>query len=231
MIQLNPAPLDSSDSLDSNNDNNIYKNKTLKNKKQVKFNDCNSDNINRDNFNYEYHSINKPTFNNDTNKKIKNLNSLISKLHNKNEDDNEETDYANYKDIYKPTKTFLDNTKIYDDKSYKNNYNGEITDMSELKNINNKNILNNSNDIDLDLMNYNKNYNEQNYNNNNKEYQKYIDINNKILTKLDNILNLLENQKSEKTNHLTEELILYVFLGLFIIYVLESFTRMGKYVR
>ena len=54
---------------------------------------------------------------------------------------------------------------------------------------------------------------------------------NQIYTKLDNILNLLEEQKSERTHHVTEELILYVFLGFFIIYIIDSFARVGKYVR
>jgi len=55
--------------------------------------------------------------------------------------------------------------------------------------------------------------------------------NNELLRKLDNILHLLEEQQEDKTNYITEELILYVFLGVFIIYVLDSFVRIGKYVR
>ena len=55
--------------------------------------------------------------------------------------------------------------------------------------------------------------------------------NTELLQKLDNILYLLEEQQEEKTNYITEELILYIFLGVFIIYVLDSFVRIGKYVR
>jgi len=54
---------------------------------------------------------------------------------------------------------------------------------------------------------------------------------NELLQKLDNILYLLEEQKQEQNHLITEELILYVFLGVFIIYVLDSFVRAGKYVR
>jgi len=57
------------------------------------------------------------------------------------------------------------------------------------------------------------------------------DSNNELLKKLDNILYLLEEQKEEQNHLITEELILYVFLGVFIIYVLDSFVRAGKYVR
>ena len=55
--------------------------------------------------------------------------------------------------------------------------------------------------------------------------------NSDLLKKLDNILYLLEEQQEEKTNLVTEELILYVFLGIFVIYVLDSFVRVGKYTR
>ena len=58
-----------------------------------------------------------------------------------------------------------------------------------------------------------------------------IDGNEELLKKLDNILHLLEEQQEEQTNLITEELILYVFLGIFVIYVLDSFVRVGKYVR
>ena len=58
-----------------------------------------------------------------------------------------------------------------------------------------------------------------------------LDSNSELLKKLDNILYLLEEQKEEQTHLITEELILYVFLGVFIIYVLDSFVRAGKYVR
>jgi len=49
--------------------------------------------------------------------------------------------------------------------------------------------------------------------------------------KLDTILYLLEEQQQEKTNFVTEELILYLFLGIFIIFVIDSFVKVGKYVR
>ena len=55
--------------------------------------------------------------------------------------------------------------------------------------------------------------------------------NHELLKKLDNILHLLEEQQEEKTNLITEELILYVFLGVFVIYVLDSFVKVGKYTR
>ena len=55
--------------------------------------------------------------------------------------------------------------------------------------------------------------------------------NNQLLSKLDYIIHLLEEQHNEKTNHITEELILYLFLGIFIIFVLDSFAKASKYIR
>jgi high-affinity K+ transport system ATPase subunit B len=45
------------------------------------------------------------------------------------------------------------------------------------------------------------------------------------------MINLLEEKQDEKTNNVTEEIILYSFLGIFIIFIVDSFTRVGKYVR
>lgn len=52
-----------------------------------------------------------------------------------------------------------------------------------------------------------------------------------LLEKLNKVVHLLEEQKHEKTGHVTEELILYCFLGVFVIFIIDSFVRVGKYVR
>ena len=45
------------------------------------------------------------------------------------------------------------------------------------------------------------------------------------------MISLLEEQQDERTSNVTEEVILYSFLGVFIIFVCDSFVRVGKYVR
>jgi len=45
------------------------------------------------------------------------------------------------------------------------------------------------------------------------------------------MIHLLEDQKDEKMGGITEEIVLYCFLGVFIIFVLDSFAKVGKYVR
>lgn len=55
--------------------------------------------------------------------------------------------------------------------------------------------------------------------------------NDELTQKLDYMIHLLEEQQDLRTGHVTEEVILYSFLGVFIIFVLDSFARAGKYVR
>ena len=52
-----------------------------------------------------------------------------------------------------------------------------------------------------------------------------------LLNKINYMINLLEEQQDERTNNVTEEVILYSFLGIFIIFLVDSFARVGKYTR
>lgn len=52
-----------------------------------------------------------------------------------------------------------------------------------------------------------------------------------LLQKLNYMISLLEDQQDEKTSNVTEEVILYSFLGIFIIFIADTFVRAGKYVR
>lgn len=53
----------------------------------------------------------------------------------------------------------------------------------------------------------------------------------KLLERINYMIHLLENQEHEKTANITEEFILYSFLGIFVIFVLDSFSRTAKYTR
>lgn len=52
-----------------------------------------------------------------------------------------------------------------------------------------------------------------------------------LLEKLNYMIHLLEHEKQQKSENIAEELILYLFLGIFIIYILDSFAKIGKYIR
>jgi hypothetical protein len=60
---------------------------------------------------------------------------------------------------------------------------------------------------------------------------KYKSNDDNLMQKLNYIITLLEDQKDEKTDNVTEEVVLYSFLGIFIIFVADSFSKVGKYVR
>lgn len=52
-----------------------------------------------------------------------------------------------------------------------------------------------------------------------------------LIAKLNYMIHLLEEKQDERTNNVTEEVVLYSFLGIFIIFIVDSFSRVGKYVR
>ena len=242
MFQLNPAPLDS----ENNNlsESKLYKkpnNKTLKNKKSVEFDESNITN----------------TKNNEVLKnKITSLGNLMSKIHENNEeDDNFNTNYQSNTIDESISTSFTDSlneqlAKIQKMREAGNNipqnnfFNNELqtfnsntnsntnsyTNMNNDSNLENSNVLNGSNLLKNDLSNYSDSY-KLNYNSLSQNIGSHNYDNNKLLSKLDYIVHLLEEQHNEKTNYITEELILYLFLGIFILFVLDSFARASKYVR
>jgi len=58
-----------------------------------------------------------------------------------------------------------------------------------------------------------------------------MSTNDVLIEKLNYMINLLEEQQDERTNTVTEEVVLYSFLGIFIIFIVDAFSRAGKYTR
>jgi hypothetical protein len=241
MFQLNPAPLDS----ENNNlsESKLYKksnNKTLKNKKCVEFDESNITN----------------TKNNEVLKnKITSLGNLMSKIHENNEeDDNINTNYQSNTIDESISTSFTDSlneqlakiqkmreagnnipeNNFFNNELQNSNSNSKTNTYSNMNNnasnLENSNVLNASNLIKKELSNYSDSY-KLNYNSLSQNIDSHNYDNNKLLSKLDYIVHLLEEQHNEKTNYITEELILYLFLGIFILFVLDSFARASKYVR
>jgi hypothetical protein len=245
MFQLNPAPLDS----ENNNlsESKLYKksnNKTLKNKKSVEFDESNITN----------------TKNNEVLKnKITSLGNLMSKIHENNEEDeNFNTNYQSNTIDESISTSFTDslneqlakiqkmreagnnipqnnffNNELQNSNTNTNTYinmNNASNTNNSASNLENSNVLNGSNLLKNNLSNYSDSY-KLNYNSLSQNIDSHNYDNNKLLSKLDYIVHLLEEQHNEKTNYITEELILYLFLGIFILFVLDSFARASKYVR
>ena len=234
MFQLSPALLDS--------ENNNYieaklnkkpssgLNKTLK-KKNVEFDTTSTKN------------------NDATKNKITSLGNLMAQIHNNNEEDDsynntsyqsnliDETISTSMTDSLNSELAKIQKMREAGNNLPQNNFlnnlnnpsiqNNEYNANNSLYNLEKSNILGNLNSSKNNLASYNESYN---YSTSNNENSLNFD-NNNLLKKLDYIIHLLEEQHNEKTNHITEELILYLFLGLFILFVLDSFARASKYHR
>ena len=63
------------------------------------------------------------------------------------------------------------------------------------------------------------------------EPTKSTNTNKDLIVKMNKILEMFEDQKEIKTTQKNEEIVLYCFLGVFIIYIMDSFVSIGKYSR
>lgn len=88
------------------------------------------------------------------------------------------------------------------------------------------------------LSNYNKSYEQpiQRVATNTTPYYAKMGISSspgdsQLMEKINYMIHLLEEQQHEKTENITEEFLLYTFLGVFVIFVVDSFARAGKYTR
>ena len=225
MYQLNPAPIDSTK-------------ETSLPKKNIKESFNNNSNNNSNNNNRTYKNRKAVNFSQDENfedkTKLKNMNNLLSKLHENEDEDEDDDEYNNFNVAEKTTAKTDSNTN-----TNKDLINSELQKMNTYSdnNINNNSILGTS--VNSKYSNFQDSYKSNlqylnNVNNkqsfNNPSPSSNYD-NNQLVTKLNYIIHLLEEQHNEKTNHITEELILYLFLGIFIIFVLDSFARASKYIR
>ena len=218
MYQLNPASIEDSEIYNQNNsqNKNIYKkpntNRTLKNK-NVSF-------LNQEIKN-DKDPINPKEFQNK--EKLSNISKLISNLHESTEDDDNNDE--NFK-LYNATMNNMTNLT---------NSNIITQELNKMNNHNDNNITGNeyqNSKINKSFSHIDETYkvNSDFINTLNNSSNNLLN-NNDLLNKLDYIIHLLEEQHNEKTNTINEELILYLFLGIFMIFVLDSFARASKYVR
>ena len=128
---------------------------------------------------------------------------------NQNNDDLDLNDYSNYGD----SKTV--------EEYYKKVLPGYNANNNSSNNNSSNNNSSNNNPI-------NKQYYKMNYDNNMNNAAPSQDV---LLQKINYMITLLEDQQDEKTNNVTEEVVLYSFLGIFIIFIVDSFAKVGKYVR
>lgn len=160
------------------------------------------------------------------------VNNMIDMIHNSSvNNENEENGLANFDP---PPKPELKSKNVIETMDNVNT----INDTEE----NNNNEFNNNEFNNNDMIspeNYNKIENQyskqENFEENTIPYYNYMsqpnDSKDVLIKKINYMIHLLEEQQEVKTEHVTEELILYSFLGVFIIFIIDSFARAGKYVR
>tara|TARA_B100000475_G_C14954202_1_gene297107 strand:- start:126 stop:749 length:624 start_codon:yes stop_codon:yes gene_type:complete len=207
MYQLNPAPLELVKETDVPQKNTKphlnSNNKTYKNRKSVKFDENEA--------------------------KLTNINNLLSKLH-ENTEEEEEENMFNVNEKMNPEINEQTNKNLINSELQKMNTNSDnnLTNDTIIGNTVNS-LYSNYQDSYKSNFNYLNNLNKKDNLNNSLSSTNYD--NNQLISKLNYIIHLLEEQHNEKTNHITEELILYLFLGIFIIFVLDSFAKASKYIR
>lgn len=247
MIQLNPAPLDleNSNLLESKLTKNS--NKTLKNKKSVEFSSNNIPNtknteLAKDKITTLGNLMSKIHENNEEDDEYSNNNNYSANVIDESISNSLTTSLNSELDkIQKmrqsgnniPHNVFFNNNELNNSPVQSLNQNiGENPTQNPTSN--NSNLFNSTLLGNIaktgDFSNFNDSYNLK-YNPSSQTANSLNYDNNKLLSKLEYIIHLLEEQHNEKTNYITEELILYLFLGIFILFVLDSFAKASKYVR
>ena len=165
------------------------------------------------------------------------VSAMMNRIHNKKDDEDD-----NLNDFYPENKpplsvAYKNNNNDKNNKNDNNdkNYNNDTND----KNSNNETMNRNVKDEQVSIEAFSKlprdstasDYYQQFIPNHYNQISENAGGNRELLEKLNYMIYLLEEQQNEKTGHVTEEVILYSFLGVFIIFVLDSFARAGKYIR
>ena len=162
------------------------------------------------------------------------VNAVLQTIHNTQE----ENDLGDYKLIPPPSSAGVENTKIKEGMANQNHYSSAMHNDNDDVDLNSiKDNYMNDKAVEKYYKNLIPNYNHsQKQSIHNIPYYDHqpsepTENYNALVNKLNYMINLLEDQQDEKTNNVTEEVVLYSFLGIFIIFIVDSFARVGKYVR
>jgi hypothetical protein len=171
------------------------------------------------------------------------VNSVLEQIHNSKEDDDDKNQLGDFNPPPKPQSAGVNKTISTEQMMNMTNQNDLMfrtqgTAPQPITNVKNQLELNNYSNYGDNKTNeeyykkilpgYTNSANRQYYNASNTYEQPTDDV---LMKKLNYMISLLEDQQDEKTNNVTEEVVLYSFLGIFIIFVVDSFARAGKYVR
>ena len=197
--------------------------KTIKNRKQ---NDNN--NIPSSNETFKLTTIeDMQNIHDDRNSKVTQLLDKITSV------DNENEQLGDFNPIEPPS---INVKKDMDDNNLVDDYVPPKFNYSEASNsfkTNNANVMYGADDSkSSNLSNYATSYDPPKKVQTKQPIYAKMGINNdSLMEKINYMIHMMEEQQHEKTSNITEEFILYTFLGVFIIFIVDSFNRTAKYTR
>ena len=153
------------------------------------------------------------------------LNAIHSNLE---EVDSEEKDLMNFKPIDPPESSGVEKTRTRSSNEFREN--------SQLQEEGFEKLFEEDDNEDKEENIYAKQYYEQyvpppHLNFQPTENKLNVTESGDLDKKLNYLIELIEQQKGEKTDYVTEEILLYGLVGVFVIYVIDSFVTIGKYKR
>jgi len=224
------APID----YDNNESNNsgFINNRNTNNTNNSNLSNTNNYNSNNNYINQKKNQHNKTQKFNEINPAK--VNAVLDSLHqNLNSNDNQ---LGDFNPISPPISAGVENSKLKE--GFKqNNIEPKENDNVDLQFI--KNNYLNDNAVEKYYKNLIPNYNNSSYpsiSSENKPYYNLPSLNTfsensnsenykHLIEKLNYMINLLEENQDEKTNNVTEEVVLYSFLGIFIIFIVEDYYK------
>jgi hypothetical protein len=208
-----------------NNNTNYNNNASNNNANNHNANNNNANNNNANNNNSATCKKNQ-TYKNKNSQKIDKT--MLQQLYNSNNSNNSNNDDSYDMGDFVPVQKTMHNANIQQQVLNSNTKYNEVLDDDDVVRKTNLEMSKDNEIYKQFINNYNNSIEKDLYNSN---YLNTSTSNNDLIKRLDKILYLLEEDKNDQNHLITEELILYVFLGVFIIYVLDSFVKAGKYVR
>ena len=198
-------------------------------------NDINQINMNSSN-NENLNGRKKITNNNKTIKKYpkdnEKINSVLQTIQNLPSSQDDGNYLGDFSPLPPPTSVGVENTRINErqDQQKTEQHKGIENDQLNFgSKINSNTNLDNGYPVEPQYQTNQSSYRMPNYASTYKNNES--DPNDLLIQKLNYMINLLEQNQDERTNNVTEEIVLYSFLGIFIIFIVDSFVRVGKYVR
>ena len=224
-LVITAATLDDEYNNNTNYNNNASNNNA--NNNNANNNNANNNNANNNNTNNNNSATCKKnqTYKNKNSQKIDKT--MLQQLYNSNNSSTSNNDDYEMGDFVPVQKT-MHTANIQQQVLNSNTKYNEVLDDDDVVRKTNLEMSKDNEIYKQFINNYNNSIEKDLYNSN---YLNTSTSNNDLIKRLDKILYLLEEDKNDQNHLITEELILYVFLGVFIIYVLDSFVKAGKYVR